>query len=417
VCLPIGLLAGGAVAAAAIALAGGLLFITALIGLTALSASVVHLVVRDRRRGELVALFFVIVLPLIGMLPGLFDSNIRAATGGVPRWLAAAASTAGALVPSEQFIAAVRSAVSGGAARAGGHLLLLLGAAVAVHALGFLAFARMLATPESAGPRRSGGGSTSWGRRVLWLSPAASAVALAQLRLTMRTSRGRATLLSPLIAFAVFGALLMRGGSQTGMAELLGQGGLGLATFGGFICLMAILPLAMNQFAIDGAGLTLELLSPIDDWDLIVGKATAGGLAAAAPCLLCVGLAWALFRNGPAALWLSVPLGLCATYLLTAPVAAFASALFPRVVDLNSIGRGSNAHGLAGLIGLATFVLTGLPALGITLLAVHVLQRPEWAPLLLVAWCGVAFGICRLLLIPVRAFVARRRENLSFVAG
>lgn len=417
IALPVGLAAGGALGAGLLALAAGLLFVVVLIGLTALSASVVQLVVRDRRRGEIVGLVFVIVLPILGMLPGLLDRDGGDSGQLFPGWLSAAASQLGALVPAEQFISTVRSAVATGPWAAAPGLIVLLLTGLIAHGLGVAAFVRLLATPESSGSRRSGGAATTWGRRVLWLSPSASAVALAQLRLTLRTSRGRATLLSPLVAFAVFAVLLTRGGSESGLGQFLGSGGLGLATFGGFICLMAILPLAMNQFAIDGAGLTLELLSPIDDWDLLVGKAVAGGLAAAAPSLTCVLLAWVIFRDGSPALWLSLPLGLCATYLLAAPVAAFASAMFPRVVDLNSIGRGSNAHGAAGLIGLVTFVVSGLPALGLALLAAQGLGRPHLAPVFLLVWCGVAFLVCRLLLIPVRSFVTRRRENLSFVAG
>ena len=67
--VPIGLAAAGALLPAAIALAGAILLILAIVGLSSLATSVLHLVVRDRRRGELLALVFIIVLPLSGCCP------------------------------------------------------------------------------------------------------------------------------------------------------------------------------------------------------------------------------------------------------------------------------------------------------------------------------------------------------------
>ena len=50
------------------------MLILCLIGLSTLSTLLLHLVVRDRRRGELLALLFIVVLPAIGLLPGLLMS-------------------------------------------------------------------------------------------------------------------------------------------------------------------------------------------------------------------------------------------------------------------------------------------------------------------------------------------------------
>ena len=113
------------------------------------------------------------------------------------------------------------------------------------------------------------------------------------------------------------------------------QSGLGLATFGSAVCLLAILPIAMNQFAIDGAGLTLALLSPLRDLELLAGKAIGNAIIAALPASICVAIALALFPAGNPALWLCLPLGLASVYLLVAPAAAGLSAAFPRAVDLN----------------------------------------------------------------------------------
>jgi hypothetical protein len=102
-------------------------------------------------------------------------------------------------------------------------------------------------------------------------------------------------------------------------------------------------------------------------------------------------------------------------FLLTAPVAALCSAVFPRAVDMNSIGRGSNAHGAAGFIGLFAFVAAAMPPLLLTLLATQILQKPALAPVLLAVWCVVAYALGRLGFVPVRRIFDARRENLGLV--
>ena len=67
--VPIGLVAGGAFAGALVAVLGGALLLAIVIGISALTTSLVHLAVRDRRRGELLALLFIVVIPAIGMIP------------------------------------------------------------------------------------------------------------------------------------------------------------------------------------------------------------------------------------------------------------------------------------------------------------------------------------------------------------
>jgi hypothetical protein len=114
-------------------------------------------------------------------------------------------------------------------------------------------------------------------------------------------------------------------------------------------------------------------------------------------------------------LWLTVPLGLAATVFLVAPVAAALSALFPRPVDLNSIGRASNAHTIATLLGMAAYGLAGGLALLLVILAHQLLDRPRLAPLLMLIWCGICFVLARMLFVPVRHLLAKRRENLAQV--
>jgi hypothetical protein len=416
-----GLLVGGEPLAAVLALLAAILFVAVVIGLASVATSVLHLVVRDRRRGELVALLFIILIPLFSMLPAMLDPGSRRSRGGeqrerlLPVWVNTSARRAMTMLPSEVFVSATRDAAAHAYAPAASRASLLAVMAVLLHGLGAAAFKRVLDSPGFSGARRAAPMHTGWTRRIPGLSMGASAVALAQLRLALRTPRGRSTLISPLIMFIVFGALMFRGAGTMDFGHINFQGGLSLATFASAICLISVLPIAMNQFAVDRAGLTMTLLSPLTDAELLRGKAVGNALIVSAPSLFAILGSLALFRGGTPAQWLTIPLGLVAVYLIVAPVAAIASAMFPRVVDLNSIGRGSNAHGASGLIGLVTFAAAGAPPALLTLLAINILNRPALAPVFVALWCAVAYGLGRLMFIAARRIFEARRENLALL--
>jgi len=422
--LPVGLIAGGALAAAMLSLAGGVLLVAIVVGLSSLSASLLHLVVRNRRRGELLALLFIMILPAISMLPGLLHGRrqLQHLEGGpppaaarAPEWVLNATSRAFALYPSELYVRSVRSAAVGEASTAGAGLVALAATGLLLHGVGLFVFAKVLDSPGSTGTRRAAPTRAAWGRRLPGLSPGASAVALAHLRLALRTPRGRSIMITPLLMVGIFSFVMRRPASGFNVELFAGQSGLSLAAFGSFICLMAILPIAMNQFAVDGAGLTMALLSPLTDREYLTGKAVGNGLIAAPPAMLAIVISFLLLPGGSLALWVAIPLALLAIYFLVAPVAAIFSALFPRTVDLNSIGRGSNAHGLSGLLGMLSYVAAAAPCVLIMLLTSGWLRRPSLAPLLLLGWCGITYLVGWLLFIPARRIFARRRENLAML--
>ena len=105
-----------------------------------------------------------------------------------------------------------------------------------------------------------------------------------------------------------------------------------------------------------------------------------------------------------------------AEWRLVAPVAAALSAAFPRTVDLNSIGQGSNAHGAAGLLGALACVAAAAPGFLLTVLAINALDRPALAPVFLLVWILCSAGISTLLFSTVARFFEQRRENLAMVA-
>jgi hypothetical protein len=424
--LPIGLIAAGAVLPGLLALVAGALMFATLVGISALTTSLVHLLMRDRRRGELVALFFIVVLPLLSILPASFGSADRSqrrrerdgqtrlergAHDGLPGWAVAGGTRAFHALPSELYTRSIRAALARDATPAI-PLAGLVATVALLHGLGLAAFGRVLDSHASSGGRRAASATRAWGLVLPAVTPATSAVALAHLRLAFRTPRGRAILISPLLMFIVFAVLIRRsGGMDFGFTTM--QNGLGLATFGSFVALLSVLPVAMNQFAVDGAGLTLQLLSPLTTRELLMGKAIGNGLISVPPALVCVALAWAMFRGGSAALWISLPLALIAIAIIVSPLAAIFSAVFPRLVDLNSIGQRSNAHGLSGLLGLLAFVAAGIPCLALTLVATRLIGNPALAPVFLLAWGAVAVGLARLLFIPAEKIFEKRRENLA----
>jgi hypothetical protein len=430
--VPVGLVAAGAIVAAAVAVLAGALLVLVLAGLSTLSAFALHLIVRDRRRGELVTLIVIVILPLIGLFPALLNGHLpgerryeerrarveRLARGEktVMERVTAIGRRAYPLLPPELYAGAVRASARHDPAAAAGPLVGLGASAAILHALGLLTFRRLLDSPDASSRRQTVRLTGAWRARIPGVSRAAMAVAQAQLRLTLRTPRGRSMLLSPLLVFALFAILLRRNLEGVDFGVISVASGLGLATLGAAACLLSVLPFAMNQFAIDRAGLTLALLSPLDHRALLVGKAVGNGVVIAASALLCVLVAYTFFPSGDLALWISIPLALAATYILAAPGAAALSALFPRAVDLNSIGRGSNAHGAAGLIGLLMFVAAGAPTVLLTLVATAILQRPALAPLLLLAWCVLVLIVSRVLFRAAAALFDKRRENLAMVA-
>lgn len=417
--VPVGLAAGGGIIPALICAAAAVLFVLLVVGISALSTSVLHLLVRDRRRGEMLALLFIVAIPVIAMLPGLLraDSDSprrRHPDALVPTWVAAAGTRVAAFYPSEVFMTGTRSAAEGEEDQAIVSLGTLALAAGLVHAIGFVAFSRVLGSPGSTGAKRSAPMRAAWTAKLPGLSVGASAIALAQLRLALRTPRGRSILLSPLAMLVIFGLMMYRSGDMD-FGPFQFDSGLGLAAFASFMCLVSILPIAMNQFAVDRAGLTMTLLSPLRDEEILSGKAAGNALVAAPPALFSIAAALLVFPGGPAAMWAALVLGLISVYLVVAPIAALCSAVFPRSVDMNSIGRGSNAHGAAGLIGMLAFVVAALPPLFLTVAATRLLERPALAPVLLAAWCAVAYGIGRALFVAARRVFVARRENLAML--
>ena len=422
IAVPAGLAVGGAIVPAIAAAVAGLLLIAVLAGLGLVVTSGVHLAVRDRRRGEILALVLIVGLPILGLLPGIFDNDARerrrmgaAASRRQEAWWSTFERRALAIAPSEMYVRTVKRVATNDYTSGSIPLLTLFGAALALHTVALAVFFRLLNTPATAGSVRTSGRGRLSEWRIPGVSAGASAVAMNQLRLAFRTPRGRSAVLSPLVLFAVFAAVMFRSRAGASVAFIPIEGGIGLAAFTAFFALVATLPMAMNQFAVDRAGLTLMFLVPLETRTLIVGKAIGNAIVAAIPAGACIVGSLVLFPSGNPWLWPCVPLTLLSAYLLVAPAAAALSAIFPRAVDLNSIGQGSNAHGVAGLLGTLAFLAGAAPGYFLALMAARVLERPPLAPLLLVLWVALCAALSTVLLEAVVKLFEQRRENLVMV--
>lgn len=419
--VPIGLAIGLRFGAAAIVLVAGVAFLLLLAGVTSLASSVIHLLLRDRRRGDVVMLLVIFLVPMMAVLPQMLIREERGPGGRrltraerealPPSPAARVALRLAPYLPSEMYRRTAASAVTTPAGSAI-PLAELAALALLAQAAGFAAYRRVLDMPVSLGMRRAGSFGGLWDRILPGLSPGASAVAFTQLRLALRTPRGRATIVSPLLMPLLLGAVLSRRG-HLGIPGAEGEHGLALAAIGAFASVLALLPIAMNQFAIDRAGFTRQMLSPLSVRELLTGKAVGNALIAVIPAAICFLLSALIFQGSQPLLWLGLIFAIVATYVLLAPAAAALSAIFPKTVDLNSIGSNSNAHQAAGLLGMLAFAVSAAPPVLLTLVALGVLHRPALVPAFLLLWTAVALGISQLLFIPVRSLVARRCETLA----
>jgi hypothetical protein len=281
-----------------------------------------------------------------------------------------------------------------------------------MHLAGYAAYRRVLDLPATQSTRRAGSLGGLWNRVIPGLSPAASAVAFTQLRLALRSPRGRATIASPLLMPIVLAGLgYQRGGLP--FPGIQGHYGLALAAIGSFSAILGSLPISMNQFAIDKAGFTRVMLSPVSIGELVAGKAVGNAFIVAGPIFFCCCLSAFIQPEGSMGLWAGLAFAVLATFALMAPAAAGLSAVFPKAVDLNSIGTGSNAHQAAAMLGMLAFVVSAAPSVLLTIVAAKYLHRVELVPWFLFAWCLTALVLSFLLFIPVRRLVASRCETLA----
>src|SRR5690606_16188031 len=148
------------------------------------------------------------VIPVMAVVPALMNDEGRRGSAPreplLPAWVSDAGQQAFSLYPTELFVSGTRSAVGGDGSGTVSSAAGLGVVAVFLHLAGLLVFRRVRESPGGGSSRRSNPMRAAWTSRLPGLTDGASAVALAQLRLALRTPRGRSILLSPLAMFAIF---------------------------------------------------------------------------------------------------------------------------------------------------------------------------------------------------------------------
>jgi hypothetical protein len=237
----------------------------------------------------------------------------------------------------------------------------------------------------------------------------AVAIARAQAATVLRSVQGRLAVVMPLLLVVTLSLTAGRHGGIPGFLQPL---------FGA-AAVLAIGPLAvlvwqaalLNQFGIDGAGFSLQVLSPLSDRELVAGRVLAGAVLTAmalGPALL-AGLV--LRPATPWPLWLATPLAALAAYLMFVPAALWLSLLLPKASDLSKLGNKGKPHGLAAFVGvLVVMVALGcVQGVGI----VGLLAGGAWGALLAQAVLSVAAGLIAWpLLIGVAQALPGRRDAL-----
>jgi len=419
-CFPLGLLAAGATLAALVGLVAGLWFVAlALVG-QALVAFAVGLLLRDRRRGEVLTLAVVLFVSTLGIVGSIVGDRLdgqgherrvhirisgEGKDGTPPSFLA--------FSPSELHVRSVTAALEArpaGAARDLGLGLLLL---VGLDALAQRAHRRLLEQPAGgSGRRRQATAVVVRAWRLPGMRPAVAALAAAHVRAARRSLPGKVALLFPAL-FGVLITLAMRAKLERFAGELPFPAPMLLASGILVLCLVMLQQELVNVFAKDGAGLTLQLVQPLADRELVQGKLVGSALtmlAGLAPALLLVA---AILRGVPPLYWAALALLAAASVLWTVPIGAILSAALPKKVNLSSFKTAKPHQGATFVAILGAAFLTGLPVGAALLIATF--AGPGYALAFAATWIALSAVAGAILAALAARLVARRRENLALV--
>ncbi|HEX5069834.1 MAG TPA: hypothetical protein VFV78_06420 [Vicinamibacterales bacterium] len=426
----LGLLAGGATAAAIAALVAAGLTVAVLVCAGSLVGFLVAWLMRDRRRGELLTLVFVMTFSLLTFIPAflagsanegggrgtgdasritreIHQINVEEFDRHLPGWTQ--------YLPSEVYGRTIAAALAADR----GNILIGFGMLAAEAVLLFLASARvhrqMLGSLEGDQSRRRSTEIKLGPKPLPWFSAGESAVARALVRAALRTVRGRLTILLPGPMLALLVAVFNRLPQETWTVAAASRGYL---LFGGSIVFTfyAMHAISMNLFGSDRAGLTLQLLSPITDRELAWGKiAGFAGIVAAGLCV-CLAASVAVAHSGPLPYWIAVFLGAMATMCLISPVAIWFSAIFPVASDLSRTGSAGNPHPFPMIVGTLFTALFMLPTVGSLALAEFWFKSAAMAPVLAGVWMLIAAAIGLPMVNVAARSITARRENLALVA-
>ncbi|MEX2270974.1 MAG: hypothetical protein WD690_05865 [Vicinamibacterales bacterium] len=424
VMVAVGALMAGHVALAVVAAAAAVALVMALLAIGALCGALLHVLMRDRKRGEWIVVLFFTLLPLAAIAPALIagagvrgDDWEEQFEARAEAMLEQPGNGALALFPGELFVAAAArtTGVSPGsvAIPIAGLALMTTASVMGGWTLwkrtidrGGIARGRSKAATAGAGLPSSLG----------MMKTPRRAIAFTFLQHVVRTARGRTTVLPAIIMTVVFAGLVgVKGGVVIGAIPL--RDGFAIGVFGMVMAFLTVVQLWMNQFAIDRAGLTMLCVQPLTSAQILRGKMAGTALLVAVLAALPFGAGLLVGTPRPVAYWLVLVLGSIAAFLVIAPFAVILSAVFPKHVDLASIGQKSNAHAAAGFLGMLVIFGSAAPGIGAALFGFRIMQSHSAAMGLTALWLLVAIALHWALWRLAVATFERRRESLIAVAN
>jgi hypothetical protein len=412
--LPAGLAAAGAPGSAAVALVAGIVLLVFYLALGSCVSHVLSLLYRDRRRGELASLLILVSLSMIGFVPALIGERHHGERDG--RGRAEPSIDITRFAPTVHYTRAIEPRVGRASARALslGSLALIT---AALYGISWSAYRRLLDSPQSGPSRRARAPAQVSRWRIPGIGPEAAAVASARMKLSLRTIQGKMAVFYTPVGMLV-AAVAMARLTERGLASGLGpHAGPILAAGAALLALLSMQNLLLNQFAADGAGLTLQLLAPISGRDIVVGNAVGLGLFFGGSTLFYLAVSALFVPDRSPWLWVASFLLALSAYLVFSPVAALLSALFPKVVDLGRIGSASNPSPAASLLGLLLALLAAAPPVLLGALGLVVLDSARLTLALLAGWTLFAAALSVLLVRLAAVVLTARRENLAIVAA
>lgn len=437
----VGLAVGGRAGVGLVAAAAGLAMVFLFISLAALVSFVVRWLLRNRRRGELFTLLFVLSISVMSLLPAIMSTRIAASRraqtaaqapasspkpadrrsrtrtvepfsvakfdAALPRWTRA--------IPSELYGAALSASADGREGRAWLAVVLLLVEGSFLFVASSAMHARLIGSIESEQDHRKRFSKPLGGFSLPLVSPTVAAVAMVYLRTALRSVRGRLALLLPapmLLAIATMMKTMTE--LPSGMAAVIARGDL-LFAVGSVLALHALQPFTMNLLGTDRAGLSLLFLSPLSDRDLARGKVLGAALLLVVSMSLCLVGSVVIAPGGDVWVWLAVPVGIASVWMLASPLAVWLSILFPVPADLSRTGSSGNPHPLAMIIGLFMVMALMLPPAALLVVGGFWLRRAPVALGLELVWLGIAIAVAWPLLNLAARALDSRRENLALL--
>lgn len=417
--LPLGTILGGRPVLAFWAFAVGLIFWFGLLSGATLLSLARQLVFRDRRRQEWLALLGFLCLLVLFLIPQLMPRRSKTPAETKPVGLSRVSQPSPwqnipswfHYMPSGLAAQALQEGATGSygqAALPAGSLLL---GSLLLYGLSRPAYRRLVEQPAGS---RSPVGRREKSRdfTIPLLSPTVTSLAWIHLRIYLRTVLGKIAVLNPLICGVLFSLPTSSSAKAFFFAGLSGT-----LLMISVVSLNSLSVFAGNQFAVMGRGLLLEFLQPITWKDLVTGRLLAIFLMNAFSSGLGFFFLMATNRQGPILTIPTVYLIVLGSAGCFAPLDILLSAVFPRYVVLNSMGRAAAPHWVPNLVhsfgGMAVAILAG----ALILLPWWFWQMIWLSLLLAVLWVTLAWGGAFLLAGSVGRLVAKRRENLALVAA